>query len=198
MITNYLAAGNTKLHKSIGIWSLPAGKTCPGATKYCIKFCYARKCERCFPPAKVKGIENLAFSKTKDFVKGLIKEIFDRKFTRVRFHERGDAYNQEYLDKLFAICNELPEVKFLMYTKSFDLDFTNKPKNLNLYFSLDPSSDKVRATKGALFTYILPKGEKPKEGWVTCVDNGGKGYCGSTCIHCWKNNPEPKVYFAQH
>lgn len=56
-----------------------------------------------------------------------------------RIHESGDFYNQEYLDKWFEICDNIPMTRFLVYTKS-RLDYSSAPNNLVIYWSIWPDS----------------------------------------------------------
>lgn len=186
---------NRKLGKKIGIFNLPAGKTCPGATPECGRVCYARKAERMYKSAREKRELNLEFTKHPDFVALMVAEIHMRKLQMVRFHESGDVYAQVYLDKIFVICTLCPDVKFLMYTKSFHLDFSKKPANLVVYWSTTDSN--VSMAPSGVRAHIVLKGQTPPAGYITC-DQGGldKHYCGVTCMTCWEG--KHNVYFDQH
>lgn len=195
-----LTKGNLKLSKKVAIFNLPAGITCPGATKFCAKVCYAKKAQRNYPAVTPSRMKHLELTKQKDFVDIMVKEITKSKCPMVRIHESGDMYSQEYLDKWKAIATGMPKISFLAYTKSFDLDFEGIPKNFKLYFSLDPTSDKVRASEDSVFSFIVPKGEKSPKGFYECstVDTktGHTQYCGDSCKICWKG--KRNVAFAQH
>jgi hypothetical protein len=186
---------NRKLNKKIGLFNLPPGKTCPGATRECMQFCYAKKADRCYKSARDSRERNWEASKQPDFVAKFVQEVKDRGLTMVRLHESGDVYDQLYLDKILEICRQLPDVKFLMYTKSFQLNFSGAPRNLVIYWSTSDSSALI-PDQGCK-AHLLLKGQTPPAGYVTC-DQGGleKHYCGSNCTICWAG--KQNVYFDQH
>jgi len=190
---------NSKLAKGIGIFNLPQGITCPGKTELCADCCYTIKAERMYKAAKAKRKWNLKQSMSAGFVERMITEIMYRKIRMVRFHESGDVYSNAYLNKLFMICRALPEVKFLMYTKSFMYDWSNKPDNLVVYWSKDKTT-KLKVPDGVTATLVAP-GDTPPVGAVTCTLASSLGpnvkhYCGEHCKICWVGKTD--VYFEQH
>ena len=122
----YLLSTNSKLRRDrIFKFSLPKGKTCIGADK-CLEWCFAGKGHYKIH-AKTIAIahnRNLKDSKSEDFIDRMITEIVKRKLTRIRIHDSGDFYSQDYVDKWVTIAGSLPNVKFYAYTKSLQLDFT--------------------------------------------------------------------------
>ena len=191
-----LPKGNHKLCKKVMIWNLPERLTCPGITPECAKVCYAAKSTRRFPKTVVPyRMKNLAFTKDPAFVPEMVKYINKSGITMFRWHEDGDVYDQEYLDKLFTIMNACPNTRFLMYTKSFHLDFSKAPDNLSLYWSTT-DSNAVKAPAGPRAHLVL-KGQTPPAGYITC-DTGGlkEHYCGDKCTICWAGKSD--VYFKQH
>jgi hypothetical protein len=192
-----ISKGNHKLSRAVGIFNLPSGKTCPGATAECRKLCYAKKPERYSKQALASRMANLELSKQPDFVDLMVAEIAKAKVNFVRLHESGDVYDQAYLDKLYQICKLLQgSVRFLMYTKSFHLDWSGKPDNLTLYASTTDSTDLSRVPAGWPRAHLVLKGMQPPAGYVTCQPKSATGYCGKDCFTCFFGLEN--VYFEQH
>ncbi len=194
---------NAKLGKKIGVFNLPQGVTCPGATETCRKLCYALKAERMYKSARDKRALNLEASKEPGFTAEIIKEIKDARLTKVRIHESGDFYAQEYLDKWVEIIRACPEVTFLAYTKSFLLrDFTAAKTltNFSLLWSTDSTSPVVPAD--GVHAFLVQKGEPVPQGYFTCQANDtDKHYCGTRCTLCWNSRRAMRkvhIYFDQH
>lgn len=187
---------NRKLARDIGVLNLPHGITCPGMTKVCSEVCYAAKAERMYPSCRNFRERTYLLSQSVDFGEKLAAEVKARKFTKVRFQESGDVYDQEYLGKLFEACRANPRTKFLMYTKSFHLDWSGKPANLALYWSVDSSTAPSVIPAGGVKAYLVDKGAKAPAGVPTCVHKSAKHYCGSECSTCWVGVSD--VYFNRH
>lgn len=192
--------GNKKLKPTANtkyiIWSIPAIKTCPGATAECIKNCYARKAEKCYPdvlPAREKHLEE---SKADDFVERMIFSIkanLDRpsykaaKRVVVRIHESGDFYTAEYTDKWMEIARHFEDdsrVVFMAYTKSVWF-FTGKqiPENMVVRFSLwddTKAEDKALAESMDLPVYTAVEKFTNETKAERCLCKN----C-STCNKCW-------------
>ena len=185
---------NRKLARSIGILNQPEGVTCPGSTQLCKEVCYAAKSGRMYKTAQAKRFGNLIASQSATFVDDLVAEIRDHELRQVRFHEAGDVYNQAYLDRLYEVCRQLPDVSFLMYTKSFHLNWAGKPNNLALYWSIDKTTTQVCPSGPT--AYLVARDEQPPAGRVTCAHASQKHYCGDECRICWAGLQD--VYFLQH
>jgi hypothetical protein len=184
---------NRKLGKNVGVFNLPARKTCPGATSYCGKICYAMKAERCYKSARDSREKNYQASLGLDFVTNMIAELtkFRTKGDKVRIHESGDFYSQEYLDKWIAIAATFPaSIVFLAYTKMYDrLDFSRKPENMIIYASYDPVTAAAIGTApdGLKECIIVDDASKAPAGWHVCppVSKNHHNYCGVSCTVCW-------------
>lgn len=195
-ISKIITMGNLKM--TIPNFALPAMLTCPGAIELCIRYCYAKKAERLYPAVVVKRKANLELSKQENFVDIMIAEINQLPLMPYfRIHESGDFYNQEYLNKWYEIIKAFPKKKFLAFTKSFNLDFSGKPKNLNIYFSIW-NDTKLNLIQGKRFnkayTVMVHKNYTGKnieiEKSTQC-----KGYCDS-CLYCFEN--KGNVFFNSH
>lgn len=194
----YISKGNIKLSgNQFLIWNLPAQKTCPGCTKTCTSKCYAKKAERLYRGVLACREQNLTDSKQEIFVSSLISEIQRmtkrKSYKYFRIHESGDFYSQEYLDKWFEICRAFPDIRFLAFTKSFSLDFSQKPDNLQVIYSIwnDTKADNIPSN--GLYSYAgdctAIAGERYEKAFE-CA-----GHC-DKCQFCW--NPTGDVRFHIH
>ena len=150
----YISDGNIRM--KIPTFSLPTGKTCRGKTEHCEKFCYAKKAEVCYKGVVISRDNNFRLSKKRNFTIEMCKIIARKKGKYIRIHESGDFYNQKYLNKWIEICKIFPNKKFLAYTQSYDLDFSKKPKNLVVYYSVWDDSKNV--PKKGLYAYAIDNG----------------------------------------
>jgi hypothetical protein len=184
----YLSDGNLRMN--IPTWSLPAEKTCPNATIDCMNNCYAKKAERMYRNTRESRARNLNDSKRKDFTNKMIGLIKKKKSKYIRIHESGDFYSKIYLDKWIDICNKFPRKKFLAYTQSYDLDWSKKPDNLIVYWSVWPDSKNVPKNGGRINSYKnKPNGFKCKKG------HGTKITC-DKCLYCFEGKGD--VIFKIH
>lgn len=199
---------NSKLGKKIGVFNLPAIKTCPGSTTYCRQYCYARKAERQYPAARAMRERNYVFSQSPDFVSDMTLELTKFKGDKIRIHESGCFYSQEYLDKWITIASAFhASLTFLAYTKMYDkLDFSKKPDNLVVYASYDPTTETeiTCAPSGMHKCLIVDNPASPAEailmndGWYSCepVSKTHRNYCGVSCNVCWVGSNN--VVFQKH
>ena len=144
-----LSSSNSKLGDHIPAFNLPVLKTCPGKTRLCKVYCYARRHHFIMKAIKNKLEYNYIHSKSESFVHRIISEINmfryyseskGKKLYRIRLHSSGDFYSQAYLDKWGEIARTFPDIVMTAYTRSYMLDFSKVPKNLNLYYSMDSST----------------------------------------------------------
>ena len=193
----YISKGNRRM--SIPTFSIPSGVTCPNSTKLCRKYCYAKKAEKSWPNVLKSRHRNFQETMQENFTREMIKQIKSLKTKYFRIHESGDFYNQEYLDKWFKICKKLKNITFLAYTNRWDLDWTNKPDNLVIYWSVWPDSKRV--PRDGLKAYVIDGGKhkipkhriKPKG--KICQKESGVIRC-ETCLWCFKGKGD--VIFKLH
>lgn len=125
-----LSFGNSKLKRDgIASFSIPAGKTCPGALE-CKKGCYAMSGFFLMPSVRKAYASNLALTKKDSFVDAMVAEILKTKAKIVRIHASGDFYNLEYLNRWLKIVQACPSVRFYAYTKMIPL-FRGRPLPIN-------------------------------------------------------------------
>ena len=195
----YISSGNRRM--KIPTFSLPAEKTCPNATELCKKFCYAKKAERCWKNVLHSRNNNALESSTKDFVYDMIKLIKKCKGKYFRIHESGDFYSQEYLNKWFDIIKQFPEKSFLAYTQMYYLDWSKKPKNLVIYWSVWADSiieDVPEGNKAYCIDNgkgILPEYEYNKKGFI-CKKGSKSNVTCDKCLYCFKGKGD--VVFHVH
>lgn len=193
-----LSFGNMKTGKGIAIWNLPAIKTCIGSTEECRKKCYACKSERLYPNVLPSRLSNKIEADSSEFINNMIftiQKASKRKgFTGLfRIHESGDFYSQEYLDSWKTIAKSFPNIKFLAFTKSWQLDLNaNKPNNLNIVYSTFPDT--------VVFKEGMPIAKALKT--VNPADlNDSTFLCPGSCKDCnlcWNLAKHETVYFEFH
>lgn len=104
-----ISRGNAKLGR-VPNFSIPPITTCPGASEFCKKICYATK----FRPSVYSYYEkNLELSRLDDFVQRVGK-INSSLF---RIHVSGDFYSADYVRKWNAIVQNNPQTHFWAYTR---------------------------------------------------------------------------------
>ena len=191
----YVSDGNLRM--KIPTFSLPEIRCCEGATELCKEFCYAKKTSYRFRASRMTKAKNYIDSQCKFFTDDMITLLKRRKSKYVRIHEAGDFYSQEYLDKWIKICKEIPDKKFLVYTQMYGLDWSNKPNNMILYWSVWPDTDKSKIPKGLkayvkdsgngkIPDYEIPKNikecKKGKDNTLTC----------DKCLYCYEGKGDVK------
>jgi hypothetical protein len=154
---------NSKLSGQIPSINLPAVKTCR-ANAPCSHLCYATKGNFLYPKVKESHIYNLAcfindsaeyFKSIHDF---LINGLTTYKY--FRFHSSGDIPNNEYLLGMVNLALSCKKVKFLAFTKKFELvnNFLASggviPKNLNIVFSAWDKNFKIDNPYNLPVTYV--------------------------------------------
>ena len=184
----HISPGNTKTG-NIPSFSLPAKKTCPGSTPLCRKHCYAKNNAERYDRTAACYKRNHAAVKLDNFAENMIHHIHSLNTRFFRIHVSGDFYSQEYLDQWKIMSAAFPYIQFLAFTKSFDLDYTSAPDNLNIIWSVFPDTDfdKIPAGPRAYtdFSETFVDAEYP-EGMT---DNAVKcdGLC-TTCGTCFYSN----------
>lgn len=124
-------------------FGIPALKTCP-SKDICGKYCYANKGAFIWPQVKAAYEYRYQATRKADFIEVATSTLAKKRATHVRTHDSGDFYNKEYLYKWFAIAEKMPEKTFYAYTKRVKLlkeNWTNKPKNFIIIFSLGGKED---------------------------------------------------------
>lgn len=169
--------GNAKLKQRL-IFSLPAGKTCPGAV-FCKSFAVLqdngkRKIQdgkqtefRCFAASsevQYDAVYNLRANNMellmRSVIEGSMVDLINtsvqhhrKKNTKlVRIHESGDFFSRGYLNAWIEVAKQNPDLKFYCYSKSLD-------------FFLDvvlPENFYLTASYGGKFDHLIDQGLFPR------------------------------------
>ncbi len=128
--------------------------TCPGAGN-CKLVCYAMKGGYIQYPASNLSqtrLLNFLYNDPDGFMGMLEKEIaeFAAKNSKkniktiIRWHDAGDFFSPEYLDKAYNLAKKFPDVDFYAYTKLASVAQGDKPDNFKINFSMgaQPSQEK--------------------------------------------------------
>jgi hypothetical protein len=175
--------GNSKLANDTLIFSLPAGKTCPGAS-LCLAFanevngkrilvngpnmefrCFAACSEAQYPNVYdsrqhnwdtiKKLIKTFGVGKAGKMVADQIQSIRKKSTKLVRIHESGDFYSADYFAMWMHVCRLIPDLKFYAYSKNLTmiLDYGMEMLPKNFYLT---------ASKGGKFDYLIDEGFFPR------------------------------------
>ena len=196
MKSNLLSLGNKKISRTVGIFNLPPGDTCPGKTAFCAEICYANKSNKQYKNARERRKVNLELTRQPDFAALMTADIALAKLKYIRIHESGDFYDQPYLDKWIEIATTCSDTTFLAYTKSFQLNFKAAPVNMKILYSIDTTTVRLPPKTGRHTALTLQKGVTSCPGRYVCMPvgkdrKGNKqdhyGYCDKTCKFCWED-----------
>jgi hypothetical protein len=175
--------GNSKLANDTLIFSLPAGKTCPGAS-LCLAFANEVNSKRvlvngpqmefrCFAACQEAQYPNVYNSRKhnwdtiKQFIKTFgvgkagkivadqIQSIRKKSTKLVRIHESGDFYSKEYFALWMHVCRLIPDLTFYAYSK-------NLPMILDYDMEMMPKNFFLTASKGGKFDYLIDEGFFPR------------------------------------
>lgn len=132
-------------------------KTCPNAAA-CIEGCYARMGAYTFGNVKPVFEWRLECTFKPEFAAMIQAEITKKRVERVRIHDSGDFYSQEYLNKWIAIANVNPNVEFYAYTKMVSMvKSTPLPSNLRIIFSFGGTQDASINVKSDRHSLVFEK-----------------------------------------
>lgn len=120
--------------------------TCPGAGA-CKTYCYALKGGyvqwKAVSLAQTRLL-NWLYNDPDGFMSQLSAEIgaadkkYGKKNTKVviRWHDAGDFFSPEYLDRAYALARQHPDVDFYAYTKIASVAQADRPPNFKMNFSM--------------------------------------------------------------
>jgi hypothetical protein len=198
----YISKGNTKLGAVLNI-SLPPILTC-GKDVPCKKDCYAMKAWRQYPATRIAWRGNLDAYKESgdDYFDAIVNELRKSKIKLVRWHVAGEIPDANYLAGMMRVAEQLPNKKFLAFTKKYRLIgdaeyyWYSPPTNLAIVLSAWPG-------------YFMPEGlmRRYVVAWMRDAENPDDriptdalacpGNC-ETCMACWKLKAGQSVVFDKH
>ena len=207
-VTNSVSP-NGKTATIANAFGLPSGRafSCPGATDYCERICYAGKLEKIY-----KGVRNVLTSNWEQLqVPGDEIHLLDEMITAFeaecdkreadklfRIHWDGDFFSDEYTWAWAYVIRKHPLTQFWVYTRvvsSAVILHNLGLKNLALYFSADrdniESANVLRDQDGIKIAYVdetfeAGKAQFPKA--TRCPENNKAlpliSTKGSACVVC--------------
>jgi ferredoxin len=169
-MNTYVSKGNSKIGTIPNV-SLPPVISC-GNCSACASKCYAKRPYRRFKTVKKYWDNNLKLARDNQplFFQGIRDHLKNNvTVSFFRWHVSGDILNQKYVNNMVKLARDFPHVKFLAFTKMFDLDYSARPNNLQIVFSMFP-------------TMLIPK--KPKNVHFSWVQDGTETRMPKNAIHC--------------
>lgn len=120
--------------------------TCPGAGD-CKTYCYALKggyIQWKEVSMNQSKLLNWLYNDPAGFMSQLDSEISaaKKKFSKdntkvvIRWHDAGDFFSPEYLDKAYSLASKHPDVDFYAYTKIASVAQSERPDNFKINFSM--------------------------------------------------------------
>ncbi|WP_427366532.1 GP88 family protein [Candidatus Caldatribacterium saccharofermentans] len=197
MLHTYIGGRSRKLGRSILTFSLPPILTCIGSTPHCREICYGVKGGQVLLTRVVKSYNrNLAATEKPNFVERMARAIENAmqsgEVKAFRIHVVGDFYSQAYLEKWKEIARRFPDLRFAAWTKSWQLDFSKLPENMNVFYSIVKDTVVVNPT---IHRYCILDEEgkylKRKDVFVCPYPDIKEGAC-ERCWACYRDNP-PEV-----
>lgn len=186
-------------------FGLPSGTaySCPGATSFCERICYAGKLEKIYKGVKsiiVSNYETLLYADYLNGIQGMTDELmamvaeFDAECINrrskgktatndFRIHWDGDFFSVDYAEAWANVMRAFPHIQFWVYTRTFMEDLNVIPvlsgiENLSLYLSADPVNIARANEVAAEFpgTFIATVADTFAEAKETIIDASRKSY----------------------
>jgi len=199
-----ISKGNMKL---VGIpnINLPPIKTCRKNAP-CCRDCYSMKAYRLYPSARRAWDNNYCLYKSdpKKYFNSLNSFLKTSKPKYFRFHSSGDFVDSNYLSNVLRIVKENKDIKFLAYTKQYELleNIKQIPDNFSMVLSAWPG---LKIDKSLLkrFPVAWMWDKKnidkriPKSEYINC--SGDCNICIKRNRSCWNLKQLKKdVIFKKH
>lgn len=201
-VTNAVTAGgNVAIANTFG---LPSGTSysCPGATSFCERICYAGKLETIYSGVKnvlvrnfeallyadylngIDGMAALLSAMVKDFISDCDKRGASYDF---RIHWDGDFFSLDYAAAWREVIEYFPHVNFWVYTRSFTPEMNVIPllvglPSLKVYLSADNVNRERAVIVKAMYPEVniayvdstFSEGRKALPLAYKCPENGGR------------------------
>lgn len=192
-----VSVGNTKMG-SIPSISMPPCAACRKDAP-CKKDCYAQKAYKMYKQTRAAWNRNYKLAKGDvsrvDYFTQINMWLCDNQPKFFRWHVAGDILDQHYFDCMCRVAVGNPQIKFLCFTKMYHLDFSLRPSDLTVVFSIWPGWSAKGIFKQMPKAYVIdpetPAQQLPKRVKV-CPGN-----C-ETCGACWSLKDTDSVAFHKH
>lgn len=156
--------------------SLVPGLDCGNCSK-CLKGCYAMKAYRMYPATRDAYHRNsdMAHNDRGSYFQQIADELVSNPTRFFRWHVAGDILDQDYLNRMVDMAVFFPGVRFLCFTKRFDIRFGRLPENLTIILSVWPGMPLPR-------NRTLPRAYM-QDGTETRIPKGARE-CPGSCEDC--------------
>lgn len=200
-----ISTSNSKLGYQIPSISLPSCFSCRSDAP-CKKGCYGNKGNFNYKNVIESQHKNYDLYKTNpdQFFNEIISYLSDSLITYkfFRWHTVGDIVDQNYFKGMIKTAQKCKQVKFLCFTKKFDIvnnfikDGGKIPNNLKIVFSAWFKTFKVDNPYNLPVSYVFFKKQELNpdipELAIPCT-----GSC-PECLACWSLKNGQSVFFHQH
>ena len=172
----------------------------------CKHICYAEKGRQSMANVQAAYYKNLRLymENPEEFFEQVYYKVKFSGLPKVRLFDSGDFPDYEFLERLVDLCNKTKDVKYMAFTKKYELvnEYIDKngklPKNLNIMFSAWDVLWEVPNPHGLGIAYVDFDDKRmnpkiPKEAFV-CP---GRATTCSACGVCWSQKIK-FVVFRQH
>ena len=201
-----ISMSNTKLGK-IPSFSISAIDSCPGATTWCMKACYASKVERIYKVAANAYARNFEATKDSDFVNLMnteIAKLTKKGITTFRLHVSGDFYDVRYIYNWLKIVKANPTMTFFGYTHSWSvpnllphIGILRAQPNVILFASTDESTVGT-PPKHWRIAFAGDSSINPHTKMVACLEQTGKVKDCVACKICFNHVSTINIQFKVH
>ena len=192
-----ISKGNSKMGLIYSV-SLPAGITCRADTP-CKKGCYALKGTFLYKNVRNSYTNNLELflADKKAYEQSILQQL--PMYGVFRWNVSGDIVNMEYLEMMIRIAKKLKNIKFLAFTKKYELineylETKKIPKNLKILFSAWNGLT-MDNPNNLPIAYVHDK--KNLDNRIPKTALPCSGDC-SQCMVCWGLRKKQSVVFAKH
>jgi hypothetical protein len=182
----YIAFTNTRYGKVPNVSLIPI-EDCGNNSLYCSTKCYGVRNYRMYQATRDAWSANSKHFRNDPYTACKQVENVLRQRTKIpsmfRIHVAGDFLNQSNVDAWSELAHRLPETKFLAYTKRDDLNFSQKPTNLEVMASQWPHTPFLKINGVSRNAWIDHDRRRPNEAFK-CLYDINKTTC-DTCKFCW-------------
>ena len=172
----------------------------------CARLCYGKRGNFAYKPAQQAQKQNFDcyIENSNNYFHEIISFLNDAliSYKFFRWHTVGDIVDNNYLLGMIKTAKKSKQVKFLCFTKKFDLinNYLNSgakiPSNLKIVFSAWDKSFKVNNPYNFPVAYVYFRKEDLNPD-IPALAIPCKGHC-PDCLACWDLKPGQSVFFNQH
>ena len=172
----------------------------------CARLCYGKRGNFTYKPTQQAQKHNYDcyIENSDNYFNEIISFLNDAliSYKFFRWHTVGDIVDENYLLGMIKTAKKSKQVKFLCFTKKFDLinNYLNSgakiPSNLKIVFSAWHKGFKVDNPYNFPVAYVYFKNQDLNPD-IPALAIPCKGHC-PDCLACWNLKPGQSVFFNQH